>query len=223
MRAETARPRPPPTSVIVWGSPRADLDRLALGLARVLASDLFWFHVHSADPVEPDEVPVLETINPDRAVHVTPPEVALDDRLGNLALWGVLAGPRSELSATHLADYFRIPERIRRAVESTGPVPEGIAVVVANGDFATSFYAGTPGELAPVLDQMKKLGVSVLVTNGRVPRGNEVDFEVVFAVEPGSDPSSATVDCTRSTPAYDPWWRVGHRSSLSDFLRSLAR
>ena len=75
-----------PTSFVVWGPERADLDRLAIALARAAGKEIFWIEVLMDASFSPGEVAVLQALDPSHSFHVTPQDVALDQTLGNLAL-----------------------------------------------------------------------------------------------------------------------------------------
>lgn len=210
-----------PASCVVWGSPRADLDRLAIGLARALGKEVFWVDIQTDATFSLEEREVLQQLDPSHSMRLAPAEVALDERLGNLALWSVVQEPSGSLEHTRLSDYLRVPGPLRALIDRSGPVPGGVAIVVANVDRATGFYGGTPGEFTPLLRELMQLGVSPILTNAGIPRGNTSDFDVVIRVtrDPGGEPPS--IYCSRADSRLARWFHVGTTIPLADFLSTL--
>lgn len=211
-----------PASCVVWGSKRADLDRLAIGLAHALGQEVFWVDIQVDASFSSGEKAVLQELDPTHSIRVAPAEVAIDEKLGKLALWAVVNEPSKSAEALRLADYLRIPAALRSIIDRTGPIAGGVAIVVANADRATGFYAGLPGEFTPFLQQLKRLGVSLILTNAGIPRGNTSDFDVVLRVtrEPVGD--TATAYCSRADSRLAGRFAVGTDVPLTELLSSLA-
>ncbi len=211
-----------PTSFVVWGPERADLDRLAIALARAAGKEIFWIEVLMDASFSPEEVAVLQELDPSRSFHVTPQDVALYQTLWNMALWAVLREPATSSEGTRLSDYLRIPGPLRSVIERTGSVAGGVTIVVANVDRASGFYAGVPGEFTPFLEELKRLGVSVVLTNAGIPRGNVADFDVVIRVTKDATSGSVTTFCSRSDSRLAHRFVVGATVPIEDAISSLS-
>lgn len=211
-----------PASCVVWGSNRADLDRLAITLARALGKEVFWVDIQTDASFSARETDVLQDLDPSHSVRVAPADVALDERLGKLALWAVVPEPPTSKENLQLADYLTIPGPFRSVIERAGPLVGGMTIVVANVDRATGFYAGTPGEFTPFLQELKRLDVSVIFTNAGIPRGNTSDFDVVIRVRRESADSTPTTYCSRADSRLAGRFVVGTDVPLPDVLTALS-
>ena len=121
-----------------------------------------------------------------------------------------------------MSDYLRIPGPLRSVIERTGPVAGGVTIVVANVDRASSFYAGAPGEFTPFLEELKRLGVSVVLTNAGIPRGNAADFDVVIRVAKDATSGVVTTFCSRSDSRMAQRFVVGVTVPVEDAIFSLS-
>jgi len=210
-----------PASCVVWGTARADLDRLAMGVARMLGKEVYWVEIQGEPSLPSEEAAVLQELDPTHSLRVAPPEVAINEELGKLALWAVVREPSTSLEDLELSDYLRIPGPFRSLIDHAGPVPGGVTIVVANVDRATHFYGGEPGEFTPFLLELKRLGVSIIFTNGGMPRGNTSDFDIVIRVlSPPAEPG-ARVCCSRADSRFGNRLSVGVSVPLTDFLAAL--
>jgi len=218
------RPASPlgPASCVVWGSKRADLDRLAIGLARALGKEVFWVDIQTDASFSTEEANVLQELDPSHSIRVAPADVALDEKLGKLARWTVVQEPSTSTEHVQLADYLRIPGAFRSLIDRTGPIVGGVAIVVANVDRATGFYAGTPGEFTPFLQQLRRLGVSPIFTNAGIPRGNTSDFDVVIRVARNPADETATAYCSRADSRLADRFPVGTAVPLTDLVSALS-
>jgi hypothetical protein len=212
---------PGPSSFVVWGSKRADLDRLAIALAKALAKEVFWVDIQMDASFSTGETNVLQDLDPSHSFRVAPADVALDERLGKLALWAVVQEPATSAENMRLSDYLRIPGAFRSVIDRTGPVAGGVAIVVANVDRATGFYTGTPGEFTPFLQELKRLEVSVIFTNAGIPRGNTSDFDAVFRVTPAPAGEGANVYCSHADSRFADRFEVGTEVPFDDLLAAL--
>jgi len=212
---------PGPVSGVVWGSKRADLDRLAIGLARALGKEVFWVDIQIDATFSPGETAVLQELDPSHSIRVAPEEVAVNQNLGNLALWSIVQEPVKSPESLRLSDYLRIPARLRSIVDRTGPTAGAVAIVVANADRATGFYGGLPGEFTPFLQELKRLGVSIILTNAGIPRGNTSDFDVVLRVTREPESETATVYCSRADSRLENRFTVGAFVPLTQLLSAL--
>ena len=172
-----------PSSFAVGGGNRATLDRIALAIARGNGPDFFWFDVLSHDgSIDAEERRVLEEIPPHRAYRVSPPEVELQNAIGNMALWAVVqAGP----SATELADFLRLPGEVQRIVAERDPASGSGTLVVSNADHAAHLYPADAGTFSPYIQLLNRRGMTLILTTGMTPRANAADFEVTLKVVPG--------------------------------------
>lgn len=211
-----------PASCVVWGTRRADLDRLAIGLARALGKEIFWVDIQTDANFSAAETTVLQELDPSHSIRVAPAEVAIDERLGKLSLWAVVEEPPTPSERAQLADYLRIPAAFRQLIDRSGPIVGGVAIVVANVDRATGLYAGTPGEFTPFLQQLQRLGVSPIFTNAGIPRGNVSDFDVVIRVTRDPNGDRATAYCSRADSRLAARFAVGSSVPLEDLISALS-
>ncbi len=219
---------PPPLSFrghpsfVIWGTGRAELDRVAIAVARAVASEVFWFDIQAGADLSPAEVEVLSRLDPGHSFRVAPSDVALDEQLGNLALWTILKSPEESSIGLRLSDYLRLPKAVREVIDRTDAKRGGLAIVVANADRATQFYAGAPGEFTPYLLELQRLGVSLILTTGSTPRANAADFDVVLHVERDPATGVVTVFCSRTDSRLRSRFAVGSRVPLNEFLAPLS-
>jgi hypothetical protein len=211
-----------PVSCAVWGPVRADLDRVALAVARRVGREVFWVDIQSAGSMSREEIAVLQELDPAHAVRIAPGEIAVDEELGKLALWAVVHEDLTSRAGRRLADYLRIPGPLRAFIEGAGPTRGGVAIVVANAERATGFYTGLPGDFTAFLLELGRLGVSVVVTDAGVPRANVADFDVVLRVAPSGDGGAAEVFCSRADSRVAARFSLGQPRPIDEFVRSLA-
>lgn len=208
-------------SCVVWGTVRADLDRAAIAIARAFGREVFWVEIQMAESITPGEVAVLQELNPAHSVRIAPREIAIDERLGKLAHWAVVSEDVTSPEGMRFVDYLRIPGPLRAFIDRAGPVRGGVSIVVANAERASSHYAGTPGEVTPFLQELKRLGVSIVVTDAGIPRANAADFDVVVRVATDPTRGIPEVYCSRADSQVAHLFSIGTSVPLDDFNASL--
>jgi len=178
-----------PSSLVIWGPNRAFLDEAALSLARSVGPEFYWFDIVSPDdPTAREEENVLSEIPPERACRVGPPEIELQNAIGNLALWAVLDIANLEGSEVRdLTDFIRMPEAVQRAVGAHDPRANPAVLVASNADRARRLYRPEAGTFTPFIELLNKRGITLLLTNGGTPRANVFDFEIVLHFEERKD------------------------------------
>ena len=212
-----------PSSLVLWGPDRATLDRVALAIARGIGPEFYWFDIVAEDgSLSAEERRVLDEVPPQRAYRVSPPEMELQNAVGNLALWAVIKRSEAEAQqSSELADFLRIPDAIQRAV-SQHPTESGPAtVVVTNADHASHLYPGDVGTFLPYIRLLNRRAITLVLTNGGMPRANTTDFEVILKLQRGVS-GSWSMMCEKGPQEaeFSPF-RAGSETPVDSLVRSL--
>jgi hypothetical protein len=211
---------PAPTSIVVWGTDRARVDRVALALARAVGAELYWFEI--LDPsgrLSAAERRELGKVDRSHAFRLRPGEVAPDAELGSLVHGKALAvEPNERGEGERLAALLRIPAPIRQVVLDRDPELPTAAFVLTNTDRAAALYPRARGTFAPLITTLKGLGLTLILTTGRSPQENAQDFDLVLRVEPGG---TGPVVVERGDVRLGPTFRRAAETPLPAFLRAL--
>jgi hypothetical protein len=212
---------PDPTSAVIWGPDRLANDRVAVALARAAGTESFWFEILDTSGLPDAQAALRQEIDPTHGFLVQPKDVALNETLGNMALWTIVREPPDSPEATRLSTFLRIPETIRSIVEHRAPYEGNATIVVANVDRGVAHFSGEAGTFSPFIDQLNRLGFSLVFTNGKTPRANMRDFAISIRVE--ADPGSAALRaiCVQGDPRFSGPLVAGAVTPLDDLLRWL--
>jgi hypothetical protein len=214
---------PDPTSAVIWGPDRPANDRVALALARAAGDESFWFEIVDATGIPADQAALRQEIDPTHAFLVQPEEVALDEALGNIALWTVIREPPDSPEAARLANFLRIPATVRSIVEHRGRFEGNATIVVANVDRGVAHFSGNAGTFTPFIEELNRLGYSLVFTNGKTPRANMRDFAISLRIE--ADPGSMALRaiCVQGDPRFAGPLVPGAVTPVEELLRWLDR
>ena len=176
-----------PSSFVLWGPDRGILDRVALAIARSIDPEFYWFDVTAPDgALSRGEREVLEEVPVHRAFRLSPPEVELQNAIGNVAVWAVLRhGGAEAQQVSELADFVRLPDVVQRTVSERNPDTPG-TLVVSNADHASHLYPADAGTFSPYIRLLNNRGLTLILTTGMTPRANAADFEVILKLQPGA-------------------------------------
>ena len=210
------------SSFVVWGPDRATLDRVALAIARSIGPEFYRFDVTAPQGALSDgEREILETVPIHRAFRLSPPEVELQNAIGNVALWAVLRhGETESQQVSELADFVRLPDVVQRTVGERDPNSPG-ALVVSNADHASHLYPADPGTFSPYIRLLNNRGLTLILTTGTTPRANAADFEVILKLLPAVA-GSPTMRCEKGLQetGFLPF-RLGSETVVRSLIDSL--
>jgi hypothetical protein len=227
MDATRRSPHPPlqfrsPTSIAVWGLRRPLVTRVAIALAEAVGGETFWFEIAAPDaPLDPEELAVLERLDPERAFWVAPGDIAPDEPRGTPEHWTVLSDLAGDPESPALLNLMKMPPRLRSLLLDRDPSAPTAAVVLSNTDRAAQYYSAEPGTLTEAIRVMNRLGLTFIATTGRVPRPNVRDLEFVFEVAADPGEEGGTVVTHRGDASLGPLFADGARTPLPAFLDAL--
>lgn len=167
--------RVPPTSILLYGSDRERLARVASETARRIDAEFQWVEI-----CDPSQSPCSVTTAGRDAAHAL-----LIDHIEELrpsALVGanvlrsmVQAGQDAHL-IQDLSAFLQLPGPFQRVLSDLGGQEHPRAVVLANLERTARLYPGKRGDLQPYLDLFVRRGVTPIATFVGAPRADELDF-----------------------------------------------
>ncbi len=209
-----------PTSIVVWGSNRALLVRVALARARAARAELFGFVVRDGDPSGP--VDALPRLDPSRTFGVASEEVAPDARGDRSGGWSIVADLPTSADVASLRVFLLMLPRPRGLVTNQGPGRLPATFVGSNADRAAPCSSPDPRPFGAPIPMRNGLGLTLFLTTGRGRPPKIGDFSVSIGVSaaPGAPASSAA--CEADAPMLRPAFLPGARPLPPAVLDALA-
>jgi hypothetical protein len=211
-----------PTSIVVWGADRTEVNRVALAVARGLAPEYYWVDIQGPGPRRAELEPRPGGAEA-AATPVAPEALAPNHTLGNARHWTLVVEPTGSPEAEELATHARLPDLLRRLIEQRGPGAPPATLLLSNVDLgADRFYPSEPGTFRRGLGALHRADVSVVATLGRAPRPNMEDFAHEFRVDPGTGSRGPTVTCLRTRDGQRAPFEAGGTWPLETFESSFS-
>jgi hypothetical protein len=173
-----------PYTLLVHGSPRTLLLRVAYALAHANDPNFYWVDVQdSNEAVEPPGPVELGWIPADHLFIVSRAEARPQDAVSNLALWTVIRSdePRSVLGG--LTDFLRLPAPIQEVLSAYGRDDSRPIFMIANGDRVRPYYPSTAEGVHTFVDSMVRAGVIPMFAVLSPSRAGRFAFDMVLEVQ----------------------------------------
>lgn len=151
----------PGCTTIIWGEPRAILNRVLFAIAQDVDPNFFWLDIRSSlDPgIEPG--PVELGLIPKERLYVTsrPTEVRPADPIAPRALSVVLRVDAPDAEVTTLVDFLRLPKLTHQLIDGLDRSPGPHVLVFANAERVREYYPRNSAEVRPFLEGQSRAGV----------------------------------------------------------------
>ena len=208
-----------PTSVALAGANRAQLTRVAIGLAERLDPECIWFDLRARMTEPPPwQIPLLRRFPVRRRRTIYVDEMQIDrDAAGPVDAVLDLENPVDAEIST-LADLMRIPESLREVALNREPGSSPRVFLLTNAERASAAFEGTQGALRRYIEALNHFGLTAIVTTKSRPRENVRDFDLAFQVEdaPSEDGSGGSVTCLANRdPSFLPAIPPGTRYAVA--------
>ena len=151
----------PGCATIVWGEPRALLNRVLFAMARDVDPSFFWLDIRSSPDHGLEAGPVELGLIPSDRLYVTSQttEVHPADPIAPRALAVVVRMDAPDAEVATLVDFLRLPQVTHKVMDGLDQ-PNGPHVLVfANAERVREYYPRTSGEVRPYLDAELRAGV----------------------------------------------------------------
>ena len=213
-----------PSSMFVWGRDRPTLCRLALAFSRSAGPELWWFDIVPQDgKINAVETDILGQVPVNHAYRVAPPDLQLQEAIGNMSLWAVIRqSPTEAKQNSEFSHFLRIPDAMQQVVAEHNP-DSSAALVVSNVDRAAHLYPGDLGVFSPYIELLNRRRITLIFTRFGTPRANAADFEVNLRLEERRN-GTKVFRCERGPAegAFAPF-RRGAWTLTDDLIRQLER
>jgi len=200
-------------SFAVWGTSRADLDRLAWSVAAAIDPGFLWIEMtEGSAPPSARELEVLEEIDLDRIERMDRAELLLP-----------ALGPQHGGHGRSPGD-LELPYRLLERIERRSKTTPATALVLSNLDRTLALVSDDSRLLDSIVGGTRSRRLSLIATFGTETSPALDPFECLVHVSPGPDGNlwNPTVDWTSREPASTPAVvpppaRVTHREAVRHF------
>jgi hypothetical protein len=161
----------PITSIYVWGSERATVNRAARRVARRLDPEFVWLEADAA------RGPPRSDSDGHPAESFAPRELLPRPGVPEEVLWTYLRPWGQRCRARELQDFLRMPEPVQCATASLLEREGTRVLVVANVDLLGSYDPDRRGFYGQFVEFLNSRGITLVVTSAARPQRERLEFE----------------------------------------------